>query len=727
MFEDYRIKINTLGYLPNQVKRVLFEGTEDNSFDIINRKTGDIAFKGSLKPSKQNVFGINSVGDFTELTAEGTYFIRIGEDVSLDFDIKSNLFGKPLKLLFDYFGMQRCGDSPTGYHTPCHLDDGSDHDLMGGWHDAGDVMKWIGATITGIYAMNDLKELGPAWDYHNVILDELKWGNQYFLKMRDVETGQLTHMISGKNYFTNNSLDETSKSRGSSLVSGDNINHFLYSWAWARSYKNFKNIDPEYSEYMLRAAKETYGFCINNYQLKHDFTFLGAVINAGCELYKATQDNTYKCNVFDAAEKILSLQEKEYRGDQCEIKGYFYEDMERVGTPEKLKYQYFTVMGTMSLFRVINLFEHEELADRCRSALKSYIYDYLVPLSKKNEFNLLPYGVSFEEKYSKRQIGELRYRYFAKVTPQGKAPLGININILGEGIILHKGWELFGDPKLKELAWYQLDWVMGQNPFCSSGALEIGKNQHEYFRGSNLHNPPIPGGVMNGIKGSGEDEPVLLDGSWTTSEVWTPNSALLIQFLNEVKVSTRGNEEMLIHPKKYLGINDLKIKSGQLMQFSIVVNGDPSHPVDWYVHGVKGGNDKLGYIDENGLYTAPQSWTFDDENRIIMAVSKTNSKLYARSNIALKTSPLSPKLEYQFVDNGIRLKWNEVEHALCYNVFRRDLREVVYRRISMDITDLSFLDTAVKPGQQYIYKVAGKNSTGFGMASNEVGPLSIEE
>ncbi len=58
-----------------------------------------------------------------------------------------------MALIVKYFSLQRCGSSTTGYLSPCHLDDGirmdngRRQDVTGGWHDASDLRKWVGATI----------------------------------------------------------------------------------------------------------------------------------------------------------------------------------------------------------------------------------------------------------------------------------------------------------------------------------------------------------------------------------------------------------------------------------------------------------------------------------------------------------------------------------------------------------------------------------------------------
>ena len=91
--------------------------------------------------------------------------------------------------MFNYFPTQRCGDSPTGWHAPCHLDDarrvdtGEHVDLAGGWHQSCDLRKWMFGTPFGLVGLSQLGLLkNPRWD-RGQIADELRWGNRYFHHM----------------------------------------------------------------------------------------------------------------------------------------------------------------------------------------------------------------------------------------------------------------------------------------------------------------------------------------------------------------------------------------------------------------------------------------------------------------------------------------------------------------------------------------------------------------
>ncbi|MBR4785422.1 MAG: glycoside hydrolase family 9 protein [Fibrobacter sp.] len=81
--------------------------------------------------------------DFTGLTAIGEYFIVNGNDTSATFHVHPSIYNAVFENSLKFFGIQRCGNTKSHFHAPCHLKDGSavHHDLTGGWHDCGDHFK----------------------------------------------------------------------------------------------------------------------------------------------------------------------------------------------------------------------------------------------------------------------------------------------------------------------------------------------------------------------------------------------------------------------------------------------------------------------------------------------------------------------------------------------------------------------------------------------------------
>ncbi|OGJ87556.1 MAG: hypothetical protein A2268_03900 [Candidatus Raymondbacteria bacterium RifOxyA12_full_50_37] len=83
-----------------------------------------------------------------------------------------------------------------------------------------------------------------------------------------------------------------------------------------------------------------------------------------------------------------------------------------------------------------------------------------------------------------------------------------------------------------------MEWVMGANPFNACSMTGEGINHvfpHSRFVGL------IPGGIINGIGGNMQDEPVLdtVNGyDWRTAEYWAPHNGWYIWTVSEMEKGT---------------------------------------------------------------------------------------------------------------------------------------------------------------------------------------------
>jgi hypothetical protein len=217
---DVTLLTNQIGYLPSSTKTCIVKGTTKTDFEVVEVTSGRIAYRGTLTP-QQSDFGTYAVGDFSKLVKEGRYYLRADTVRSYPFSISKNVYQPEMNMVVGYFSLQRCGASTTGYLSPCHIDDGirvdngKHQDVTGGWHDASDLRKWVSATIYGVMGLARAYTL-EAPQYRKAILDELLWGNQYFLKMQEPQ-GYVMDFIGGdlkkhsdNNRWTNNKIESGS-------------------------------------------------------------------------------------------------------------------------------------------------------------------------------------------------------------------------------------------------------------------------------------------------------------------------------------------------------------------------------------------------------------------------------------------------------------------------------------------------------------------------------------
>jgi hypothetical protein len=98
-------------------------------------------------------------------------------------------------------------------------------------------------------------------------------------------------------------------------------------------------------------------------------------------------------------------------------------------------------------------------------------------------------------------------RYFHPVREQDWWQ-GANCHYATNALVLGLLATIRGDAgkKYVTLAYHQLEWIVGANPFAASMMTGEGMRNpfpHQRFVGQ------IPGGIMNGIAGNASDEPIL--------------------------------------------------------------------------------------------------------------------------------------------------------------------------------------------------------------------------
>ena len=96
--------------------------------------------------------------------------------------------------------------------------------------------------------------------------------------------------------------------------------------------------------------------------------------------------------------------------------------------------------------------------------------------------------------------GDLTYRYFMPVRKQFWW-LGMTSHLECYALLLAEAAQAFGRTQYRDLAYRQLEWVMGANPFGACLMTGEGmRNPYPHSRFVGL----IPGGIMNGIAGNSQ-------------------------------------------------------------------------------------------------------------------------------------------------------------------------------------------------------------------------------
>lgn len=216
------IRTNLIGYLPSDTKiAILFSDSPvQGTFQVTEKESGRNRYSGKITMASGGYdnFRYYYSLDFTPLTQPGEYQIKITKPAtaSVSFVIGEQAYGNYHEDLLGFMRQQRCGFNPF-FNQTCHEKDGrimdgpmpdsTYLDARGGWHDAGDQLKYLITTSNAVARMIMAYQLFPekfADEYNALgqpgsngvpdVLDEAKWGLDWIHNLHPAP-GQLYHQV----------------------------------------------------------------------------------------------------------------------------------------------------------------------------------------------------------------------------------------------------------------------------------------------------------------------------------------------------------------------------------------------------------------------------------------------------------------------------------------------------------------------------------------------------
>lgn len=215
------LRVNLLGYLEEDSKiAVAFSRRAvEAEFQLVGAATDEVVFSGVLRPSRAKGWGAFAhyyEADFSAVAAPGRYYMRVGAHRTPAFAVGREAYGKAHEDLLGFMRQQRCGYNPF-LDVVCHRRDGRSFygpmpdstfvDVSGGWHDAGDQLKYLitgsNATARTLLAYELAGDrFGDATDRlgrpgpNGVpdVLDEARWGLDWLHKLHP-GPNQLVHQV----------------------------------------------------------------------------------------------------------------------------------------------------------------------------------------------------------------------------------------------------------------------------------------------------------------------------------------------------------------------------------------------------------------------------------------------------------------------------------------------------------------------------------------------------
>jgi endoglucanase len=235
----YQVRFDQVGYVPEGAKWavVLGAGAPAPAFQILDA-SGAMIGSGTAGPrvlSTTSMAGAPLTGDRIDLSAittPGKYTIALADGTKAGpVIVDPNAYAPVLPLMLRFLGAQRCGQTTAAIsqHGPCHLfasvsgngafsgdgiavadgytgnvdtNAGAAADVEGGWHDAGDFVKFLNTTAfvlaVDLLALRDHAtafkgaRLGGTYD---ALRAEMRWGLDWVVKM--LGGAQMYHQVSG--------------------------------------------------------------------------------------------------------------------------------------------------------------------------------------------------------------------------------------------------------------------------------------------------------------------------------------------------------------------------------------------------------------------------------------------------------------------------------------------------------------------------------------------------
>ena len=234
--DEIFIRANQVGYQMNEAKLAIAfsKAPLPPGFTLVaENNEGEVFFQGKTKSVTNATWGqfaYHAGLDFSSVHTPGKFVLKIGESKSLPLRIGNAPYGELSAELLEFMREQRCGYNPW-LGTNCHQLDGrtaygpqtngTPMDATGGWHDAGDLLKYLLTSGNATAQMLLAYELSPKPRYSEKLrrmvvppqladeftalgqpgtngipdlLDEARWGLDWMLKLHPAPD-QLYHQV----------------------------------------------------------------------------------------------------------------------------------------------------------------------------------------------------------------------------------------------------------------------------------------------------------------------------------------------------------------------------------------------------------------------------------------------------------------------------------------------------------------------------------------------------
>lgn len=506
--DDIFIRANQIGYCPEEAKQAIAfsKAALPPDFELVSID-GRIAFKGEARAdtnARWGEFDQHADLDFSSFRRPGDYVLKMGKAQSLPLHIGPGNYAALPSTLLEFMRQQRCGYNPW-LGTNCHLLDGrtaygpltngTPIDVTGGWHDAGDMLKYLLTSGNATAQMLLAYELAPrqcATDQFDALgrpgtngipdlLDEARWGLDWMLKLHPAPD-QLYHQVADDRdhagwrlpqndpvdygwgrggarvvYFADGQPQGLGKFKSQSTGVANLAGR--YAAAMALAFQIWKNDQKDFAARCLQAGKEVYelGRAKEGVQQGNSFgapyryeetTWADDMEWGAAELYRATGQQHYLSEARHYARMAA--------------------DDTWMGKEQTRHYQYYPFVNA-GHFRLYDLVDKQT-----RAALAGYYREGIERCIHAGEGNPYRVGVPF---------------------------IWCSDNLVVALVTQCQFYErMTGDKRYRQFAAKQRDWLLGRNPWGMTMLTGVGENypRDVHLMTVQLLKRPVRGALVDG-------------------------------------------------------------------------------------------------------------------------------------------------------------------------------------------------------------------------------------
>ena len=468
--QEKNIFINQIGYLPKDKKLAFLTQAAQNqncTFELCEINSKKVVFTGKILPKNDDgsKYVDSAVGeeiftaDFSEFSQEGKYFIKIGNQESFPFEIKSQVYKNLYYSVLNYFNLSRCGQNF------CHTADAEIYgtnetkNVQGGWHDAGDYGRYIVPTAKTVMdllmAYDSSKNFFTDFD----ILKEIRFALEWMLKMQR-EDGAIYHKVSCYHFCAFIKPEDEKDKLVISPISTAATADFAGSLAFASKY--YQKEDKEFAKKLLDAALKAQEY-LNHHD---DEIFINPPeITTGSYGDRNVSDERYfaLCALWEVTENPDYLKKAlEIRKNEIENNRFWHEGF---------GWGLMAGFGTEILINNSQKIDDKEVVQTLKDAvIKSA--DKSLETANKSAFL-----------YASKFYG-----------------WGSNGAVCDQAHVLMLAYKITGKIEYKIIAKAQLDYVLGCNPlnFCYVTGWGAKSPEHPHHRPSGATKQVMPGMLVGG-------------------------------------------------------------------------------------------------------------------------------------------------------------------------------------------------------------------------------------